>query len=215
MSRRTTRHIAVPDSIVIKPRRGRQFVMAFVVMAMAAAVVCDRSTHSTGQGDDQSRYHDRTFRVARVIDGDTLDIEVPDGDKPVTRIRLWGVDTPEAARAGKEKMHFASEATEFARQTLEGRSVHVVLSPESTRGKYGRLLAYVYLERGGRMFNEMLIEEGYAYADLRFKHNYFKQFKDIEKRARGQERGLWADVTLDQMPEWKQRFEAKDASPDD
>jgi len=109
-------------------------------------------------------------------------------------------------------MYFASEATDFARRTLEGRSVHVVLSPESTRGKYGRLLAYVYLERGGPMFNEMLLEQGYAYADLRFKHHYYKQFKDIETRARRDGRGLWADVTVEQMPDWKQRFERKGTS---
>jgi endonuclease YncB( thermonuclease family) len=90
-----------------------------------------------------------------------------------------------------------------------------VLSPDKTRGKYGRLLAYVYLERGGRMFNEMLLEEGYAYADLRFRHHYYRQFKNVEKRARRAERGLWADVTLEQMPGWKQRFERKRVSSED
>ena len=142
-----------------------------------------------------------------MVDGDTLDIEAPDRDRSVTRIRLWGVDTPEVAQGGRSDMHFGPESSAFARRTLEGRTVHVVLVPQHTRGKYGRLLAYVFLDRGGRMFNEMLLEDGYAYADLRFKHPYFQQFKALEKRARKSGIGLWKNVTLEHMPQWKQRFE--------
>ncbi len=127
----------------------------------------------------------------------------------MTRIRLWGVDTPEISHGRGASAHFGPEATEFAKRTLAGRRVHIVLSPKRTRGKYGRLLAYVFLERGGPMFNEMLLEQGYAYADLRFDHHYYKRFKGIEKRTRRAGTGLWADVTLDQMPAWKQRFEGR------
>ena len=95
---------------------------------------------------------------------------------------------------------------------LTGRDVHVVLSPGRTRGKYGRLLAYVYLERGGRMFNEALLEEGCAYADLRFAHHYYDRFKEIERGARQSGVGLWAGVSLEGMPEWKQRFEGEEAA---
>ncbi len=110
-------------------------------------------------------------------------------------------------------MHFATEAKRFAERTLAGRSVQIVLSPKRTRGKYGRLLAYVFLRRDGRMFNEMLLADGYAYADLRFDHHYFKRFGTIEKRARKADVGLWADVTLGRMPPWKQRFERRGAEP--
>ncbi len=145
--------------------------------------------------------------MSRVVDGDTFDIDAPDGDKRVTRIRLWGVDTPEVGGGGKGVRHFGPEASAFAKETLDGRRVHVVLSPLRSRGKYGRLLAYVHVSRGGRMFNEMLLEEGYAYADLRFPHHYKKRFEGIEKRARKAGVGLWSEVTLDKMPAWKQRFE--------
>ena len=158
-------------------------------------------------GSDTACYHDRSFRVARVVDGDTLDIEVPDRDKPVTRIRLWGVDTPEVAGTRADEMYFGPEASAFAKETLAGRDVHVVLSPKRTRGKYGRLLAYVFMSRGGKMFNEMLLEGGYAYADRRFDHHYMDRFKRIEKQARSSGIGLWAAVELDQMPSWRQRFE--------
>lgn len=182
-------------------------------MALGAGLVCARSASGPARPatDDAARYHDRSFRVVHVVDGDTLDIDAPDDDKQVTRIRLLGVDTPEVARGTREGMYFGAEASAFAKETLLDRRVHVVLPPDRTRGRFGRLLAYVFLKRGGRMFNEMLLEEGYAYADLRFKHVYFDRFKRIEKRARQASRGLWEGITLDRMPPWKQRFEKRAA----
>ncbi len=213
------RRSTVPPSIVLPSPWRRRGLKLSIVTAVAIGVVCtravDRPIRPPTTGGDFARYHDRSFRVARVIDGDTLDIDAPDGDKQVTRIRLWGVDTPEVARGGGEDMHFGGEASAFAKQTLFDRRVHVVLSPKRTRGKYGRLLAYVFLERGGPMFNEMLLEEGYAYADLRFNHHYFKRFKAIEKRARKAGAGLWAGATIDKMPSWKQRFERRDSEAGD
>lgn len=207
--RRRRRQSAIPSSVTL-PRRWRQGVLITVIVALVGiGVVCERSSRRVEPGDDQSRYHDRTFRVARVVDGDTLDIAVADGGKPVTRIRLWGVDAPESHPG--QTMHFGAEATAFARRTLGDRLVHVVLSPTRTRGKYGRLLAYVYLERGGTMFNEMLLEEGCAYADYRFDHHYYNQFKALEKQARRDERGLWAEITPEQMPEWRRRYETRSA----
>jgi endonuclease YncB( thermonuclease family) len=88
-----------------------------------------------------------------------------------------------------------------------GRQVRVVLSPTKTRGKYGRLLAYVYLVPSEVMFNELLIEHGYAYADWRFAHPHKRRFKTIEKRAAKKGAGLWAEVTFEQKPEWRQRME--------
>jgi len=205
---RLLRHRSTLPGSIVLPRRWRRYGFnALVVTIIAVGLVCARSAKTPVRGDDWKRYHDRSFRVVHVVDGDTLDIDVPDGDKSVTRIRLWGVDTPELGRGGKPEMHFGREAKAFAERTLAGRHVHVVLSPKRKRGKFARLLAYVFLERGGPMFNEMLLEEGYAYADLRFDHHYYKRFQGIEKRARKAGVGLWADVTLDKMPAWKQRFE--------
>ena len=205
----------VPPSVVLPARRRRRLFVVLAVGLATALVVCDRSVHQSSRNPvgvqaenrDRARYHDRTFRVVHVVDGDTLDIDASDGNKPKTRIRLWGVDTPEVGHGKGKDMYFGPEATAFAKKTLDGRDVHVVLSKKRTRGKYGRLLAYVFLERGGVMFNEMLLEEGLAYADLRFPHDYRKQFEATEKRARRAGVGLWAEVERDDMPEWKQRFE--------
>ncbi len=213
------RHRSFPASIRLPRGWRRAAPLALTVFGLAVAVVCERSglspvstqSRSASPGfadrDDLDRYHDHTFRVVRVVDGDTIDIEAPDHGNPGTRIRLWGVDTPEVAHGSQPNMYFGPEARTFAERTLENKSVHIVLSPKRTRDRYGRLLAYVFLERGGTMLNELLVEEGMAYADTRFDHAYKKRFEDAEKRARKSSTGLWADVKTEDMPAWRQKRE--------
>ncbi len=167
------------------------------------------STRTAADGDDFARYHERVFGVVRVVDGDTLDINAPDGAKDRTRIRLWGVDTPEVKGSPRGAMHWGAEASTFAKETLVGATVGIELLRRRTRDRYGRLLAYVYLP-SGKMFNELLVEQGHAYADVRFGHPYRSHFSDLEISARASERGLWRDVTLEEMPEWRQRREPAD-----
>lgn len=211
----------LPPSIVLPPRWRRHGALLITLFAAAAVVVCERSgltplpaqrqaaIPDSSDPNDLARYNDRKFRVVHVVDGDTLDIGAPDHGKLKTRIRLWGVDTPEVAHGGQPEMYFGPEARTFAERTLGDREVQIVLSPKRTRDKYGRLLAYVLLERGGTMFNEMLVEQGYAYADTRFDHPYKKRFEDAEKRARQSAVGLWAGVKPDDMPKWRQRMEER------
>jgi micrococcal nuclease len=156
--------------------------------------------------DDHARYHDRDFRIVKVIDGDTLDFEAPDRDHPTTRVRLWGVDCPEPGHGGVTGMHFGDESVQFARQMVQGKSVHVLLSPKQTRDRHGRLLAYVFLERGGAMFNELLVEQGYGYADRRFPHHYSDRFEAAERRAKRDKLGLWRDFQINSAPDWYQRI---------
>lgn len=204
----------LPDSVRIKPRKARRIFAWAVFVFIGALLVWERTSGPPKTKDDYQRYHDRSFLVVNVVDGDTVDIDAPDPPHPTTRIRLWGVDTPEVGQDEREAMHFATEAGDFAREKLLGQRVYVVLSPKRSRDKYGRLLAYLMLERGGRMFNEMLVAQGYGYADLRFEHHYDRQFRMLEKRARKQGLGLWAQVTPEQMPEWRQRFERYSAETD-
>jgi micrococcal nuclease len=186
------------------------------VLALATIVTLHRFGFLSRSGDssrpaavnaatDHDRYNNRTFTCVKVVDGDTLDVDLPDGRYPHTRIRLWGVDTPETGKSPQGAMYFGKEASEFARATAEGKPVRVVLAPKETRDRYGRLLAYVYV--GDTMLNEEIISRGYGYADTRFPHEWKKRFTDLEKRARKQKLGLWKDIKLDQMPKWRQRDE--------
>ena len=152
---------------------------------------------------DQEKYHAGTFKVVDVIDGDTIDISISDGASRRTRIRLLGIDAPETRSEQSETMYFGSQATEFAKELLHGKSVAVYLdTPNPTRDKYGRLLAYVRLP-DGRFANEVLLAEGFAYADTRFTHSLFNKYRQLEASARSRARGLWPNVNPAQFPKWR------------
>jgi len=163
------------------------------------------------KSDEQSRaydfekYHAGTFTVVNVVDGDTIDIDIPDGQYEHTRIRLWGIDTPETKNPKVGVMYFGPEAAEFATELTLRKNVTVYLEEHSTRGKYGRLLAYVQLP-DKRFLNEILLTEGYAYADLRFRHSLYNRYKQLDASARSLKKGLWEKVTREQLPEWLQRM---------
>ncbi len=151
---------------------------------------------------DLDKYHSKTFAVVNVIDGDTFDIDIPNGRYEHTRIRLLGIDTPETNREQTGVMYFGPQAAEFTKKLALGKSVTIYLdAPNPTRGKYGRLLAYVKLPDGS-FLNEVLLTEGYAYADSRFSHSFYNKYRQLQSLARSSKKGLWQNVTPDQLPQW-------------
>ncbi|MGD9762335.1 MAG: thermonuclease family protein [Candidatus Binatia bacterium] len=131
--------------------------------------------------------------VTRVADGDTVRVQVAGRELSV---RLIGVDAPEMGfrgRPGAPPQPFAREATAFARRTLDGRRVRLEFETGDRLDKYGRTLAYVFLD-DGTFFNRELIRQGYARALARYPFRYRKQFLADEAAARQAKRGLWADV---------------------
>lgn len=150
---------------------------------------------------DFEKYHGNTFTVVKVVDGDTVDIDTPDraAGYKTTRIRLWGVDTPETKKENTPIQHFGPEATDFAKRTCLGKTVRLELDPRETRGKYGRLLAYIYLPDGS-MLNRRIVAEGYGYADPRFGHAHKTEFRRLQTAAMKNHLGLWAEVTRQDIP---------------
>jgi micrococcal nuclease len=159
------------------------------------------------QAPDYQRYHNTVCTCIKVVDGDTIDVNISDESKPLTRIRLWGVDTPETKDSPQGAMYFSKQSTEFTRSMVLNKKVRLVLLPERTRGYYGRLLAYVYLADTEIMLNEEIISQGYGYADRRFDHPWMQRFIKLEKRARKKEQGLWKEVEPQQYPDWRKRYE--------
>ena len=105
---------------------------------------------------------------------------------------------------GEEIVSIITKASAERLGLTLGKKVTVYLEEHRTRGKYGRLLAYVQLP-DRRFLNEVLLIEGFAYADLRFGHSFYNRYKQLEAAARSQKKGLWAGVTPEQLPEWLQK----------
>jgi len=163
---------------------------------------------NTKTNSDFEKYHSNTFTVTNVIDGDTLDINCRDNQNSNTRIRLIGIDTPEINTESGD-MYFAREASDFARKTSLGKHVTVYLDEkENTRDIYGRLLAYILLP-DGVFLNEIMLSEGFAYAYTKYRHSFYNKYNQIESRARSGKKGLWLNVTPEQMPKWRHDRDAE------
>lgn len=190
-----------------KMRYAARRLVKFAVVAavLAALVLADRvGIFGRAPKGDFAVYDGATFRVVRVVDGDTLDVDTPDRNKPSTRIRLWGVDTPEVHSQDRAVDHFGPQASDFAKSLANGRLVKLELEPgRNTRDRYGRLLAFVRLP-DGRMLNRLLIEEGYGYADPRFDHSRKAEYARVQRAAMKARRGLWKDVKESDLPRYYQ-----------
>ncbi len=139
-----------------------------------------------------------TYPVLRVIDGDTV-LVLMEGE-PV-RLRMLGINTPETVDPRKKVECFGKEASQRAKELLDGVSVR--LETDTTQGRYdryGRLLAYAYLP-DGILFNQLMIEEGFAYEyTYRFPYRLQSEFKAAEERARFFKRGLFAPGVCSVVP---------------
>ena len=124
-----------------------------------------------------------TFVVERVVDGDTIKLSTGE------RVRLIGVDTPETVHPRKPVEYFGKEASAFTKRLCEGKVVRLEYD-QTTRDKYGRLLAYVYLE-DGTFVNAEIVRQGYGHAYTKFPFKYMEEFREYEREAREQKRGLW------------------------
>lgn len=132
------------------------------------------------------------YKVVKVIDGDTINVEI--NSKKET-LRLIGIDTPETVDPRKPVQCFGKEASDKAKSVLSGKNVALESDPtQGERDKYNRLLRYVFLE-DGTSFNKYMIGEGYAH-EYTYQSNPYKyqtEYKQAEKDARENKRGLWAD----------------------
>ena len=91
--------------------------------------------------------------VARVIDGDT--VELDDGQ----RVRYLLVDTPEIT-GGKDEC-YGAEARDFNRdKTVESKAVTLTYDEAECTDDFDRLLAFISI--GGRDINALIIERGFG-----------------------------------------------------
>jgi len=133
-------------------------------------------------------------RVARVVDGDTA---VLSGGREV---RYIGIDTPETRRrtaAGlwqEVNEPFAAEAHRANEELVLGRPVRLEYDVER-QDKYGRLLAYLWVEgaQAELMVQEELLRRGLALL-YTFPPNvkHVDRLKSAQDEARREKRGLWS-----------------------
>lgn len=138
-------------------------------------------------------------RVARVVDGDTLEVRLTTGQ--TARVRLIGVDTPETAKPGRRAECGSAGATarmkKLAFRGRVGRTVTLRSDPSQERvDRFGRLLRYV--TAGGADLGRSLISSGWAKAYV-YEREFLRvaAYRRSQASARAAQRGAWRTCGAD------------------
>jgi micrococcal nuclease len=126
-------------------------------------------------------------RVTWIVDGDTISVRVGASRE---RVRLIGVDTPEANDVRDDYKQAAYDARDWLIAKLKNKTVVLERDPlGDDRDKHGRLLRYVYLD--GENVNVSLVRQGLGWAYTRYKFAKKAEFVAAEREARSDGRGVW------------------------
>lgn len=105
-------------------------------------------------------------KVERVVDGDTIDLNIDLGFKIITnqRIRLAGIDTPEifSSKKDSEEYQLGNDAKLFVENRLAANNNEVLIETEKYTGKYGRYIGTITLADSEITLNDELVEKGFA-----------------------------------------------------
>lgn len=134
--------------------------------------------------------------VTQHTDGDTARFRLEGAAEE--KVRFIGVDTPEVY-GGAEP--YGAEASAYTARAIPVGAVVYLETDAELRDKYGRLLAYVWLERPAsasdaevraKMLNARLVLDGYAQiATYPPNVRYVDFFTRYQTEARDSDRGLW------------------------
>jgi micrococcal nuclease len=172
-------------------RRGALRAPLLIAVVLLALAFTRCGTDGDGPAEPRGPI---TARVTHIVDGDTIDVELPDGDEET--VRYIGIDTPETVKpdapveCGGPRAHAVNE------RLVGGRTVTLRFDREA-RDVYDRLLAYVYVAPAGAggkplFVNAELVRRGLA-GTLTIEPNdsFAALFARLAARAGAAGRGLW------------------------
>jgi micrococcal nuclease len=171
-------------------RRGALRAPLLIAVALLA-VVFSRCGSDSDSAEPRGPVH---AQVTDVIDGDTIEVRLPDGGEE--DVRYIGIDTPETVKpdtpvqCGGPKAHAVNE------RLVGGRTVTLRFDEED-RDAYDRLLAYVYVPgagSGGRplFVNAELVRQGLARTlTIEPNDSFAALFGRLAASAGAAGRGLW------------------------
>ena len=114
-------------------------------------------------------------KVTRVVDGDTVDVDIDLGFGMVykkQRVRMMGIDTPESRTRDLEEKFYGLASKQHLVKMLEGQTVQL---QSYDKGKFGRILGELFIGDSAFSVNQQMIKDCHAVP-------YFGQSKeDTEK----------------------------------
>ena len=99
--------------------------------------------------------------IVKVVDGDTVDVIIDLGFSIhfSTRVRLYGIDTPESRTRDKDEKVRGFLSKDYLKDWLDQGGV-IIRTYRDKKGKFGRVLGEMVV--GGRNINLLMVEENYA-----------------------------------------------------
>ncbi len=138
-------------------------------------------------------------RVVRVIDGETIEVEITERRDPAygqtLTVRLLLIDAPGNGTSGGPEECFGDEAADRAAALLSDRTVYLERDASETDPE-GRLLRHVWFEHDGKPFlaNEQLVRDGDAVLAWTLPDVlYMEWIWDAELQAQADNAGLWRE----------------------
>jgi endonuclease YncB( thermonuclease family) len=196
--------------------------------ALAAALLCA----TPAVADSETGLIIGEFTVARVVDGDTVRVDGLDAS-----LRLIGIDTEEIPHNAKERraleqatsfdayvkaqrgaskrpVKMATPMGEAAKTFAEryfAKGVKVRLEhddADQSRDRYGRYLAYVFVEKDGQWvdYNLEAVRAGMSpyFTKYGYSRRFDAEFRAAEQEAKAAHRGIWAADTQ-HYPDYDER----------
>ena len=96
---------------------------------------------------DQTDFSYRVDKVTKIVDGDTIDVMLDLGFdiKYKSRVRLFGIDTPESRTRDKVEKKYGLMAKKFLQENLKKGKLVIKTHKGSETGKFGRILGQIYV----------------------------------------------------------------------
>ena len=117
-------------------------------------------------------------QVTRVVDGDTIDVDLDLGFDIIykCRVRLYGIDTPESRTRNKDEKVRGKLAAKFLQNAISnGENVILQTQLKDSKGKFGRVLASVIVDgidiNQSMVTNHMAVRyEGQSKKNIQLEH---------------------------------------------
>ena len=126
---------------------------------------------------DPTDFSYRVDKVTKIVDGDTIDVMLDLGFdiKYKSRVRLFGIDTPESRTRDKVEKKYGLLSKKFLQEQIKkSKKVTIKTYKGDETGKFGRILGDVFLN--GKSVNSLMCQKGHAV-------EYYGQSKDDVEAA--------------------------------
>ena len=126
---------------------------------------------------DPTDFSYRVNKVIKIVDGDTIDVMLDLGFDIMykSRVRLFGIDTPESRTSDKTEKKYGLMSKKFLQDELKSASkLSIKTYKGEETGKFGRILGDVFVD--GKSVNMKMVKEGHAV-------QYYGQNKSLIEKA--------------------------------